>query len=537
MGLLNELVEFAKRDREIDDVNHFAHFTNDISSKLKISLSEESVETEKKFNKPDSISGIYGMKTPPVIGGSTRPGFASGLSNEALRNNPQGRSKESVSNSDRLPISVYKKMAKDPVLALATYLMVGVISSLKHSIICDDPVMRGIVKKAYDKHHTSVVRNMLRDGIKIGFSFGEKIWQREQITVTDIDNQGKVKDIFTGDVATLRKIKWLDPEQSFDFYVDKTDELVYVIQQQQSGKKTVKRQKLVWFELDREYSSVFGSSRYKNAYPFWYYDKITYQHMIKHIGRVGSPNMEGRYPMGYTIVDGVSVPNDQLLQNIAGNLMAHGSFFLPSVRDEDGNYMWELDFKEAKNIDPTPYVKFLEMSDVKKAQSLGVPDTVLLSGGTFSEADAKVDLLLVIIEELINQVEEYIFKEIISYVVEYNFGPEYISRVQFRIDRSGLGRRAMLKEVLTVVLRAGTSMKSYNLNIFPDIEQMCDELGIATVAFDEQFFKDKDAEPEVNNPMQEQIQDEDSNGVNRQTPDTRKRERDSAEDNAVDTKE
>jgi len=306
----------------------------------------------------------------------------------------------------------------------------------------------------------------------------------------------------------------------------------------------VKAEKLVWFALDKQYDNIFGRSRYKAAYPFWYNSKIGNQWALRHLERTGSPILVGRHPNGVTLVQNpgqqpAPVENSVIMGQILRSIQSGSRVTMSSERDRDhGEFTWDVNYLEPKDADIKPFLIFEENNERKKLEALGVFSSLVMPGSNFSDADAKLDLLVAILEDLVNQIEMVIRQDVINYLILYNFGEEYINQVQFNIDRGGLGRRNIIKEILSMTLRMASSQGGRYLLRWPDAEAMMKELGIPSAPFKAQFVEDDMAGATgLESPMKEFERAEQSNDVEGGTaqPDNRERERTTERDNAMET--
>lgn len=486
-----------------------------------------------KFSGPFTIDSL--SQRFAEVNLKPRPGFEGKLSNQQISNNPAETEKFfEVTNADRLTIQTYNKMDKDPLLSLGKIVLSGMIGALRYSIKSKDPIVEAVTKAAYKGHHNDICSNIITVGRKLGFAFAEKTFKKQYVKLMINDDLGGEVLGYDGEITAINEIKFINPEQDITYWQDrKTDKLAYVEQNVSGTLVKVPRSKLIWASLDSEFGNIFGESSYRRAYPFWYYDKINYQLMFKHLERSGSPHLEARYPSGYqTTEDGEQIANDDIMKNIVLGLYSNGACFLPHEIDEKGNQKWTVEFKEAKNQSPEPYIKFKELSDSKKLQSIYIPEASLMNSN-FSETDAKIDILMIIAEHLVNQIEHVIKRDVINQLVEYNFGPEFTELVDFNIDRTGLGRRSLLKEIYLASLRAGNNIKGYNVKNWLDFSAALEELGMPVAPFKQNFYLDENSAPKEDlEAIDQNIKD--SNGENRVTPDNRARERESKAKNVAD---
>jgi hypothetical protein len=447
-------------------------------------------------------------------GETVRPGFGSSLTNEKFRNNPLETDLFEELDFDSIPFTTYKKMALDPQIIMGLFLLKGWIGGLSFDIQTSDRQTKAIVEHVLGSVWSQLVRDLV-DAVIYGFQFGEKVWFREEVELEDPLEDGKDKTVYSGKIVGLKKVKFLDPDQDFKYFKDKNDEISYVTQRQRRGEVKVERSKLVWFALDQTHSGIFGRSRLKACYTTWYYCQITHQYLLRDNEQRGAPHLEIRYPRGSTVIDGSPVGNDELAVELGGAVKSTGVALLPSDIDEKGNYKWTIKYADNKQgQDSSPFMDYLRYGDVKKLSALGIPSAVL-GDATFGQADAQSDMLLVIIEDIVSQIENVIQRDIVSQIVEYNFGPKQVSKVKLKIDRSSLGRKKLFKEILVNMIRTGSSIPGYEPKIVPSVPGLCDDLAIPVEEFTQAFRPSS-------NPGRGAVDDltriEDSNGIDRINP-------------------
>jgi hypothetical protein len=500
-------IEYILKDPDVK-LNDFEKYYERLSGKNLLPSARLTVEKSEGF----SISNPALTKFQ-IRGATVRPGFRSSFLNEKLRNEPNEYREYEEFNPDAIPLKTYKKISLDPQIALGMFLLKGWVGGLKYSVESSDPQIQAVVRYALDKIWAELIRNSL-DALIYGFQFAEKIWQREDVELDDFLTEDEKKTIFSGKIVTYKKIKFLDPDQGFKYYKDTNDEISRVVQRQRARDVSVNRDKLFWFALDKKHSGIFGTSRLKSVYEVWYYTKLNYQYLLKDNEKRGAPHLEVRYPMGATLVDGELMGNDELAVRLVEMLQSQGAVMLPSEETEKGNPKWSVKYADNRQINgDSPFLKFIEFSDRKKLQAIGIPDSVLVSGSNFSMADAGGDMLVVIIEDIVNQLEDAIQKDIVEPLVEYNWGPKYISKVRLTIDKSGLGRRRLFKEILINMMRIAASMPGDKPKAMPDIARMCEDMGIPVSVYNQIFNENVKGTTETSekSPLQEIQEEEDNN--------------------------
>jgi hypothetical protein len=482
-----------------------------------------------------------------IRGQISRPGMKPALnprSKSSLINDPSEINETFEERREgAITFSVARKMAQDPAIALGMFLITGMVSGLRYTVKSSDPVMEGVISNVYRRHHNDIIRNCVKVALREGFVFGEKVYKRQAVRVT-ATSSGEESVIYDGPAIGISYINWIDPAKNgsrLRYFKSRTTGDIAYVQQWQSRSSThvkVKRDKLFWFAIDKEFGNVFGCPRFQNAQQHWYYDDINYKYALNSLQKTGAPHIEARYPNGASLVGTQRIQNDELLAGILMNLTQTGVILLPSERYESTNeLMWSVEYKEARNTGIDSWRAFSTYSDSKKLQAIGIPNGVLDSS-TDSEADAKTDLLMVIVEDLVDQVESAIQSDLIDPLVEHNFGAEFKNQVSFTIDRSGLGRRKILKELLVNMMRIGATMPGYKMNEWPDAQKMMNELGLSTQSFSEVFSVDPlaDQSAPAENEQKRNQQDEDSNDTDghRLNPTERDPDRPAKEKSATD---
>tara|TARA_Y100000034_G_scaffold130321_2_gene188471 strand:+ start:5159 stop:6817 length:1659 start_codon:yes stop_codon:yes gene_type:complete len=520
------LKEVASADPTIKNISHFMEFSERFSESFEDET--EAVQFTALGRSPSPFSdrddrGLDNLKFSTGTSSdvrknvSTRPAQLERKRSQ-LKNRPtrsqRGPLGDEVFFSDRIPLFTYRRIANDTAVAMATDLLVGLITSLKYSIKLSDPKKTDVVKAIYDRHHSALVSEMVRKGRQNGFCFGQKIWSRRTLELFE-RKDGKEKSKFRGSIIDLDRVKMINPESNLHFYLDKYEDLAYIEQHQaEKGRVKVTRQQLFWFVHQPEYSNIFGTSAFKKIYPFWHYYKIGFQYAIRHLEKVGSPHLEGRFPQGSTKVGkGKSqrrVPNKEVILMMAEAVKSTGGVAMPSDRYEDGSFMWSLEYKYPDKNSAANYIEFLSYLDGKKMQGIGVPGAIVSqdSGSNYSDTDARVQILMIIVESLISMIEGTIKREILDYIVMYNFGNKYVDDLIFRMDRGALGRRKLLKELLLQYLKIAENQEGFVLNSFIDFDALLEDFGAPAAARDEVMSRDPFAEKKEDLVKKQERQDD-----------------------------
>lgn len=450
------------------------------------------------------------------------------------RNIAYGR-EDLVWREDGLPLELYKKMSYDPRIMLGMLLIKGMASSLKWDVKCDDPKTKAIVLHGLSFVMKRLVREMVEFSYRYGWFMGEKVWQREEVDLKEINDAGKLKTIFKGYAVSPKKVKALDPLYNWRYYRHKTEDDILFIEQYSRGPLPIKltREKIFWFPLDKEFGDIFGRSRFKGAYRPWYYGSLTQEFQVNNIGLAGNNPVLARYPEGdiYVIDTGDSFSNDELASSLIEDVLKGGAAVLSSaVYDETNIKKWDIEFPNVPLTDLEKYKQAFDNFMSLVLEALGIPAGLIHGDNNASELDAKIDLFFIMFENTLDQLEEYIQAELVDWIVLYNFGQKAVGSAFFEFDRNGLGRRAMLKELLINMLRVSTR-EGAQPKVLPSIRALCDDLGVEIATYEDIFMKDPYKVEEVPAQISQKKENgkisrqADQNGQGRPNPSKRDRQR------------
>ncbi len=450
-----------------------------------------------------------------------------------------------VYRRDPIPLCTYRSMSFDTKIKMASKLICGFISRLQFDIVSSDPKKAALVHHALSPHYNQLIRDMAKIGMQNGWMMAEKVWERRTVKVYD---QTSKELMYSGRAIVPSKIKTLDPENRFRYWIDsRSDDLVRIEQIQGPDVVYCPRKKIFWFALNKEYSNIFGTSSYQSAYQAWYYGNGIEQALLMKLDTTGEPILIVRFPPGNNLRNGQMVSNDVIASELALEVQNQKVIELPTQADENGNMMWDLTYLELKNAENEPYMKALDYFDKKKVEALGVFANIIAGEANFSEIDAKEDLTLVLIEDMVDQIESAIQVELVDWITSYNFGPKHIDDVRIRIDRNSLGRSKMLQTMMIEMMRIAASDKTARPKSMPDLEKMGNMTGIPMAPYDQQMDRsmlDKQMEaekkmqpkpvagvkPTGKSAVKEAQSKEDSNNRNRKTVQVRDRGRPSAQE-------
>lgn len=142
-----------------------------------------------------------------------------------------------------------------------------------------------------------------------------------------------------------------------------------------------------WTVHDREFNRWWGRSKYESAFLPWFekHDRhgaldarraYYYRHSFQ--GEIG------RFPEGsYIDEHGQEVSNRDTMMALQQNARSGGSFTLSSARDEQGNFLWDIEDR-AKTQTSHDVREYIEDLDRESTEGLGVSDELFRAADTGS---------------------------------------------------------------------------------------------------------------------------------------------------------
>ncbi len=142
--------------------------------------------------------------------------------------------------------------------------------------------------------------------------------------------------------------------------------------------------------LNERFGNLWGESFLKPLYVIWLWYELILRAMHRYMTRMATPITVGRAPSrGTATVEGHTeeVKAMELILAIAGNVAKSNAVAIPSDRDEDGNYLWNLEYLSAQES-AQPFINVLEYlgQEMLRAGLSADRSVTQASGGTGSYA-------------------------------------------------------------------------------------------------------------------------------------------------------
>lgn len=351
---------------------------------------EEKKEVEKKEVTGPS-SGTIGE-----AGGAQMPRVAEGL----------------VYNPETISLSTFIEMEDDAQIKAVITIVKAPIMNVKWSIDSDSDEVREFCQKNLQKIWGNFIRDVL-NAINFGFQAFEKVW---------VKKDGKwhldeFLDLYPPSV-TIKKDKDNYKFAGLQQYTAK------------KGKIDIPVEKSFVFTIDKRFGNLYGRSRLRSAYMYWYIDKYTYDFENIYFERFAQPLIVGEAPSGYTqTAGGTSSPslseNLNLLLPKLKALRTAGAIVLPSDTDPVSKQKkWAIKFLESQKQGAQFEARHRQL-DQMKARAIFAPELVFSSpyaGASYALAREHATIFIGAEEAILQDIKTHIDKYILRDLVRYNFG-------------------------------------------------------------------------------------------------------------------
>ncbi len=408
-------------------------------------------------------------------------------------------------NPDDIAIDTYRKMGFDAQLNAALYLVKLPIQNAEWTIKTKNAEVADFVKTNFDKWWDLFMTTALT-ALDFGFAAFEKRWA------------------------------YVDGKYVYKHPLDLLPESITILQNKRTGAFEGVKQKLSYVQNDEvtipapksfvftnklgeSFGNLYGISRLKAAYRFWYAARYNYDFANTFFETFSSPFIKGFAPKGSTDIRnsaGVKtgeVNNIDAMLEIIKNLRMRSAAALPWTTDK----RWDIEFMEAKRTGGD-FVEYIRYLDLMKLRAVFVPDLVMGQGGergSYALGKVHMRTFLRSTDGVLNSLKFHIDKYLIPQLVEYNFAG-YNEPVEWIFEPPSKEDRETLETIFVDLIKQG--------RVDPDHIEIAERLGVPM---------DPEGELRPPQPKIERIPDENHNA----TTDKKKEDADEDDDKKEDEEE
>lgn len=357
----------------------------------------------------------------------------------------------------------YAKMRHSPQIAAGLGVIKGPLLAAQWWVECEDKAIEAFIGAQLKRLWYPALRGMLL-ALDFGFSALEKVWVldgRGEGSVSPTNNGGEVK-------VSLKKLKDLDP-RTLEILADERGDFAG-LKQTYPKEVTLPPEKCLIFTHQKEFGNLYGTSRLRPAYEPWYWQSLMYQFCNRYFERRGAPPIKATAPPGKTLVAGTEKDNLDLIYQAAAGLKDNAVVAMPSLRDGQGNRLWDLEFLEDDKRGEM-FLAYIEHLDQKILRALLVPDRLITQqeAGSYALARVHADIFLMQEEALLADILDHLNSYLLPQMVIYNFGAG-APRAYVRSEGLSADTKPLLKEVFLEMVRQGRA--------YPAAEELAKALGI-----------------------------------------------------------
>ncbi len=300
-------------------------------------------------------------------------------------------------------------------------------------------------------------------GVGLGFQVTEKVWKAGPMTLEIEDATGGAKSFVKLPVAwTFDKFKSIDP-RTINLHVDPTTDEWNGVSQQQAAVSTPaiggeivgpERVALFTHAKDDNFGRLTGYPNFNNSFIPWWDKSAIGMYANNYFETKGDPSMVGRASLD-AIRDSDGVDRDGLsfMAGILRSIKSGAGVVLPSDRDENGNYKYDVSFLTAEKVGDQ-FESYLRYKGEQILQGQLVPPRVggahAGSGLGTKDAGVQADQHAEFQEAILKDFFDYLNEQYVKPLVIYNFGLAAWEESKTSLVVSGLsaGMKMLLRDIL-----------------------------------------------------------------------------------------
>lgn len=323
----------------------------------------------------------------------------------------------------RLNWFAYRKLLRDPTVALARCIMVAPMTLAKISVAFEANAPRDaedLVEKEILTKKETVLKYGLEGCIDFGWIAFENCYRYDDATRRV--RLAKMKPLlhqitylranpYTGDFAGIMQDNIIT---GYRIYLPKT--------------------KVQLFNIDQYGSDWYGNSILDNALrPAQSWDTVE-KLSIDYMRKIAGAHWLIWYPVGFTTINGVDVDNSVTANEILKQLEANGAIAMPqdieqyrNVIDSGTDKLWKIENVSDSGATSAAYLEILRYYDVQKVRAMMLPERMILEGefGTKAEAVAHAEAAVAAMEMRLRGIIRQWNEQTVFQLLSLNYGRAY----------------------------------------------------------------------------------------------------------------
>ena len=310
-------------------------------------------------------------------------------------------------NPETIPLRTYIQMEDDAQIKAVLTLIKAPLVKAVWSINCDDDDIARFCKENLEPQWGKLIRN-LTNALNFGFQAFEKVWKKQGSSWVYDD----FMDLYPPSVHI--KVK----EGHFDG----------IYQYTTKGSADISQEKCFVFTNEKRFGNLYGRSKLRSAYMYWFIDKYTYDFENVYFERYATPLLKGEAPTGRTQTSTSSQASEDNIDILLNKLKVArglGAIVIPSDVDPVTKApRWKVEFLEATRRG-ADFRSRHEYLDLMKARAIFAPELVFsapYAGSSYALAREHAMIFMSAEEALLEEIKAHINSYILPQLVLYNFG-------------------------------------------------------------------------------------------------------------------
>lgn len=385
-----------------------------------------------------------------------------------------------------LGLSFYKKvrrMRRDPTVKMAREFAVAPFLASKWSYDADECAPEGLkemVQKEMDRHRIKLLRQAVLGTLDYGWQSYELIWEDGDDGYWKMCLKPLLPDIT--DII-------VDPKSGRFVGLEQNPLTIGGVSFGWENKVFLSRECCALINIDVEGTGWYGEPVMKALENLYDEQLIIQKSARKYDAKIAGSHWVVYYPLGVSMLNGVSVDNGQIAKELIQSIESVGGIAVPrSVvqivdkmnLDAAGSeaLMWKIELLSDKGQGQAPFLDRFKYIDTLKVRAFGWPERTMLEGqfGTKAEAEAHADLGILNMECKHEAYCEQFNEQFVERFIEYNAGAEYKGCVKIKPAPLADRARATLIEVYKLLLASPEAFAQELMNI--DVKALRDRIGV-----------------------------------------------------------
>ena len=383
-------------------------------------------------------------------------------------------------------------MRQDPDVALGFGLLRAPIINMNWTVESDDPKIKALVDCQMKRHY-----RQLATGATLAMGFGwqalEKVWKVEDTEIESTDSEGKTSKLNLPNAFVYKRFKALD-QRSVGILIDKEEDDWAGLEQQTNRfsstapVKIGRDRSVLWsFRREEVWGNLRGFPMFWQAYEPWWFKGATNLFTNRFFERKGDPPWKARSGGEVKGSDKVSMDGGVYMQQQMLGLRSSGIINLPSTKDKDGDFIFDVDTFKLENRGDM-FQNRLAWLSTQILRALWITDRAGTAGGGggigTGESEEHKDSMLMMFETILNEwVDCVLNPQVIEPLVLFNFGPEAVKNCKTRVRAGGISRslQTLMTDLLKQLLQAeSTLMNGGTLSVgeMINVRQMAQSLNV-----------------------------------------------------------